>query len=328
MRQVFGLVGGLALAASLLGGAARADDAASARVDPALPEYTSSPGVSGGIKTQGSDTMLNMAGHWGEAFASFYPAVRLQMEGKGSSTAPPALLERQAQFGLMSRAMEPEELALFVERQGFEPTQLRVAIDCVAVFVNADCPLDEISLEQIEQVFSVSGPDMTWGDLGVDEAGWRDRPISLYARNSASGTYKFFKKAAMGRQDFKPSVKESPGSAGVIGAVGGDRYGIGYSGVGYGTSTVKALRISFSEGEEAFTPNVEYAYSGDYPLARFMYVYLNRDPREPIDPLREAFVRMIFSRQGQEAVLRDGAYPVSAELARRELEKLGLTAGF
>lgn len=328
MRRLCGLVAAALAGCLMLTSGAVADDAATARVDPGLPEYRAVAGVSGGIKTQGSDTMLNMAGHWGEAFGTFYPAVRFQTEGKGSSTAPPALLERQAQFGLMSRAMEPEELSLFVERQGYEPTQLRVAIDCVAVFVHADCPLDEITLEQIERVFSVAGADMTWGDLGVSEPGWRDRPIALYGRNSASGTYKFFKKAAMGRQDFKPSVKESPGSGGVIGAVGGDRFGMGYSGVGYATSSVKALRIAFAEGEQAFPPSVEYAYSGDYPLARFMYVYLNKDPREQLDPLREAFVRLVFSRQGQEAVLRDGSFPVSAELARRELAKLGLEANF
>jgi len=317
-----------AIAVGLLGVGLVAAGSAGVDVDPALPVYKAASGISGDIKTVGSDTMVNIVSNWAEAFGKVYPAARVQVEGKGSSTAPPALMKSQAQFGPMSRAMEPEEIDAFREEFGHEPTALRVAIDCVAVFVNKDCPLESISLDQLERVFSVAGGDMRWGDLGVEDPGWRDRPISLYGRNSASGTYKFFKQTAMGDQDYKPTVKEQPGSSGVILAIAEDPYAMGYSGIGYATASVKALRVSFETDEEAFAPDYEYALNGDYPMARFLYVYVNYDRRVGLDPLRAAFVRLVFSRQGQEAVLKDGAFPVIAETAREELTKVGLEPGF
>lgn len=298
------------------------------KVDQDLPNYEPQQVVGGNIRSVGSDTMLNLMTLWTGAFEGKHPIVA-QVEGKGSSTAPPALIEGQAQFGPMSREMGDEEIDIFVEKFGYEPTALRVAIDCVAIFVNKDNPIESLSVEQLEQIFSVAGPErMTWGDVGVTEASWRDRPISLTGRNSASGTYKFFKKFACGGNDFKPTVQENPGSSGVVNAISKDRAAIGYSGIGYRTPDVKIIPLSFSEGEEPSLPTVEAAYSGDYPLARFLYLYMNVDKRKPLDNLRDEFVRLIFSRQGQEAVVKDGAYPVSAEIARRELERVGLKPGF
>lgn len=298
------------------------------KVDPELPDYEPHRVVGGNIRSVGSDTMLNLMQLWAGEFKQKHPIVP-QVEGKGSSTAPPALLEGQSQFGPMSREMEDEEIDAFIDKFGYEPTALRVAIDCVAIFVNKDNPVKSLSVEQLEQIFSVAGPErMTWGDVGVTEAGWRDRPISLTGRNSASGTYKFFKKLACGGNDFKPTVQENPGSAGVVNAVSRDPSAIGYSGIGYRTPDVKIVPLSFSEGEEASMPTPEAAHSGDYPLARFLFLYMNIDKRKPLDPLREEFVRLIFSRQGQEAVIKDGAFPVSAEIGRQELKRLGLTPGF
>jgi len=299
------------------------------RVDPELPSYEPAQVVGGNLRSVGSDTMLNLMSLWAGEFRKEHPAVRIQVEGKGSSTAPPALLETQAQFGPMSREMSEEEVDRFVERFGYEPTKLRVAIDCVAIFVNKDNPVESLSLDQLEQIFSVSGPaKMTWGDVGVTEPGWKDRPISLTGRNSASGTYKFFKKMACGGRDYKPTVQENPGSSGVVNAVSRDPAAIGYSGVGYQTPDVKLVPLSFAVGETPASATMEAAYSGEYPLARFLYLYMNVDKREEIDTLRAEFVRLIFSRQGQEAVIKDGAYPVSAEIARKELERLGLEPSF
>lgn len=317
-------------AASLAGVAitAAAMGAGDVKVDPELPAYKPTRVVGGNVRSVGSDTMLNLMNLWTGAFKDKHPIVQ-QVEGKGSSTAPPALIEGQAQFGPMSREMGDAEVDHFVEKFGYEPTQLRVAIDCVAIFVNKDNPVESLSVEQLEQIFSVSGPErMTWGDVGVTEASWRDLPISLTGRNSASGTYKFFKQRACGDNDFKATVQENPGSSGVVNAISKDRAAIGYSGIGYRTPDVKIVPLSFSEGEEPSLPTLEAAYSGDYPLARFLYLYMNVDKRKPLDPLREEFVRLIFSREGQEAVIKDGAYPVSAEISRRELERVGLVPGF
>lgn len=310
--------------------AAETEDASAVGEDgfPVFEAYEPVASLAGDIKTAGSDTMLNITSNWAEAFGAFYPAVRVQVEGKGSSTAPQSLLEGQAQFGPMSRAMEPEEIDRLREKFGHEPTELRVAVDCVAVFVHKDCPVEELTLDQLVEIFSVSGGEVRWRDLGVTDERWRDRPVAVYGRNSASGTYKFFKDAALGKRDFKATVKEQPGSAGVILAVGNDPYAIGYSGVGYATPSVKAVNIAWAEGEEAFSPDYEHALSGDYPMARFLYVYMNHDPRSELDPLRAEFVRMIFSREGQDAVIEDGSFPVSHKVANEELGRLGLEPGF
>jgi phosphate transport system substrate-binding protein len=317
MRKFFAM----ALGASLMLGFTATEPV---QLDPKLPEYKPEQRVAGDLRTAGSDTLSNVVSLWAQQFNKFHPGVRMQVEAKGSSTAPPALIENQAQFGAMSRAMKSSEVDAFVKAYGYKPTQLRGAIDCLAVYVNKDCPLDEISLPQIEAVFSVNGPDMRWGDLGVTDAKWRDRPISLYGRNSASGTYGFFKTVGLGGADFKASVKEAPGSAGVIGGVASDPFGMGYSGIGFRTPDVKVLAVSFEDGEPGAEPTQEAANYGEYPLARNLYIYVNYDRNQGLDATRAEFLRLIFSRQGQEAVIKEGFYPVSAKIATEDLAKVGL----
>lgn len=309
-------------------GAVSAAAVAQVKVDAEIGAYSPTTGVSGAIKSIGSDTMNNLMTGWGEEFKKFYPAVTIEVEGKGSSTAPVALIEGNAQFGPMSRPMKSTEIDSFEKKYGYKPTALRTGIDCLAIYVHKDCPLDEISMEQAQQVFSVAGPEMTWGDLGVTDAAWRGRPISLYGRNSASGTYGFFKEIALGGKDYKPTVKEQAGSSAVVQGVGTDRYGMGYSGLGYKTADVKALSVAAKSGEEAFEPNAANADSGDYPIARFLYVYVNYDRNKGLDPLRGEFTKMIFSKAGQEVVVKDGYFPVSAAIAREDLKKVGVTPWF
>lgn len=301
--------------------------ASGADIDPALPVYRATSAVSGSVKSIGSDTMNNLMTLWGEEFKKFYPSVRVEVEGKGSSTAPPALIEGQAHFGPMSREMKPSEVDQFEEAFGYKPVALRTAIDALAVFVHKDCPLDEISIDQLTEVFSVEGKEMTWGDLGVTDAAFMDRPISLYGRNSASGTYGYFKSTALQGNDYKATVKEQPGSSAVVQGVATDLYSMGYSGVGYATADVKMLRVSL-DGQEAFAPAAEHANSGEYPLARFLFVYVNADPIDGLDPLRAEFVKLMFSKQGQEVVLKDGYFPVSASVAREDLTASGIEPGF
>lgn len=291
--------------------------------DPELRPYEPTSGVTGSVKSMGSDTMNNLMTLWAEDFKEIYPNVKIEIEGKGSSTAPTALTEGTAQFGPMSRAMKSSEIDAFKARYGYEPTKLPAAIDCLAVFVHRDCPIDEISIEQLQRVFSVAGPDMRWGDLGIEDPSWSNQPISLYGRNSASGTYGFFKDVALGGKDFKATVKEQPGSSTVVQGVSTDRFAMGYSGIGYISAGVKALRVT-AQGGEPVAPDVEHAYTGDYPLARFLYVYVNKDPRTSLDPLRAEFIRFMFSREGQESVLKDGYYPVTGEIAAEVLADNGL----
>jgi phosphate transport system substrate-binding protein len=293
-----------------------------------LPVYEATSGVSGTITSVGSDTMNNLMTLWGEEFTKFYPSVKISVEGKGSSTAPPALIEGQSNFGPMSRAMKSSEVDKFEAQFGHKPTALRTGIDALAVYVQKDCPIEEISIEQLTEVFSVEGAEMTWGDLGVTSPAYRTRKINLYGRNSASGTYGYFKKIALQGNDYKASVKEQPGSSAVVQGVTSDKFGMGYSGLGYKTAGVKALRVSY-EGDDAYPADAEHSLSGEYPIARFLYLYVNADPQTGLsDPLRSEFVKLIFSKQGQEVVAKDGYFPVPVSIAREELVKVKIDPDF
>jgi phosphate transport system substrate-binding protein len=297
-------------------------------VDPALPEYKPVEGVSGNIKSIGSDTMNNLMALWSEGFSKFYPSVRPEIEGKGTSTAPPALISGTANFGPMSRDMKPSEIDQFEEKYGYEPTQLRTSVDMLAVYVNKDNPLESLSLSQVDAIFSVnrnlghSNDIRTWDQLGL-EGEYARKPISMYGRNSASGTYGFFKEHALGKGDFKNSVKEQPGSSSVVQSITADRYGIGYSGIGYKTAGVRAIPLAAAEGDEAIPATPEYAY-GDYPLARTLNLAINYKPGSELDPLRREFIKYIFSRQGQQDVIKDGYFPMTAKMAAEELKSVGI----
>ncbi len=302
-------------------------------VDESLPDYEPIDGVSGSLKSVGSDTMNNLMALWTEGFKRFYPNVTVEVEGKGSSTAPAALIEGTANFGPMSRPMRQKEIDDFEQRFGYKPTELAMGIDMLAVYVHKDNPLQAMTLPQVDAVFSSTrrlghGQDITlWGQLGL-EGRWAQAPISLYGRNSASGTYGFFKEHALGRGDFRNEVKEQPGSSSVVQGVANDLYAIGYSGIGYITADVKAVALAVQEGDEPVTAEGANAYSGEYPLSRFLLVYINHRPGSDMDPLRREFIRYVYSRQGQEETIKDGYFPVSAEMARAALLSVGIEPGF
>ncbi|MBL8763988.1 MAG: phosphate ABC transporter substrate-binding protein [Phycisphaerae bacterium] len=296
-------------------------------IDSALPQYKAGASVSGTIKSVGSDTMNNLMTSWGEEFKKLYPNVKIEIEGKGSSTAPPALIEGLAQFGPMSRPMKDSELDAFEKKYGYKPTSVRVAVDALAVYVHKDNPIKSLTMEQILQIFSVKGKaDLKWGDLGLT-GDWADKPVSLYGRNSASGTYGYFKEHALAKADFKPTVKEQPGSSAVVQGVATDKYAIGYSGIGYRTADVKAIPLASGKAAPV-EPTPANALSGEYPLARFLMVYLNLKPGGELDPLRKEFVKMMFSRQGQEVVVKDGYDPIPSSVAREDLKKCGIEVKF
>lgn len=297
-------------------------------IDTALPSYVAAQGVAGQLRSAGSDTMNNLVTEWFTQFKKFYPNIKDSVEGKGSRTAPNALIDGLAEFGAMSRPMKSDELDRFEKKFGYKPTELRVAIDCLAVFVHKDAPITELSLTQVRQLFSVDGKNMTWADLGVTDAAWASKPIALYGRNTASGTADFFRQVALSGRDFKPTVVELPGSPAVVQALATDRFGIGYSGVGFRTADVKPVSIKAADGDAAVAPTQEAAYDGTYALARPLLLYVNHRAGTELDPLRAEFLRFVFSRQGQEAVIKVGEIPVPAEIAREELAKVGIKASF
>jgi phosphate transport system substrate-binding protein len=297
------------------------------KVDPGLESYKAVSGVSGNLSSVGSDTLNNLMTLWAETFYKFYPNVKIQIEGKGSTTAPPALIAGTAQLGPMSRPMRGTEVDQFEKRFGYKPTPIRTSVDALAVFVNKDNPIKCLTFEQIDAIFSKSRRSgykediKTWGQLGLT-GDWADRPISLYGRNSASGTYGFFKEHALKNGDYKDEVKEQPGSASVVQGVTVDRYGIGYSGIGYATAGVRAVPIAEKEGAACVEATADNSYSGTYPLARFLYVYINKPPGKALDPLTQEFVKLMVSKEGQEVVVKDGYFPIPASIAKEELGKL------
>ena len=297
------------------------------KVEKTIKAYAPAEKVSGNLTAIGSDTLNNLMTLWSEAFKMRYPKVKIQVEGKGSTTAPPALIAGTAQLGPMSRLMKPEEIDAFEKQYGYKPTAIRVAVDGIGVFVNKDNPLEELTMPQVDAIFSKTrkggGADdlMTWGQLGLTGA-WAPKPISLYGRNSASGTYGYFKEHALFKGDYKDTVKEQPGSAAVVQGITADKYAIGYCGIGYMTSDVKALRLAVKEGTP-FVPNdAANVYAGKYPLSRFLYIYVNKAPDKPIGPLVHEFLAFVLSKEGQEIVIKDGYLPLLGQHVAEELPKL------
>lgn len=302
---------------------------ASADIDPNLPEYERASGVSGNLNSIGSDTLNNLMTLWAEEFNKFYPNVNVQIQGAGSSTAPPAITEGTANLGPMSRDMRQSEIQAFEDRHGYEPYALPVAIDMVAVYVNKDNPIEGLTLQQVDAIFSATrrggySQDITrWGQVGLTGA-WANRDFALYSRNAVSGTYGFFKDNALFGGDFKPSINEQPGSSSVVQGVTESLNGIGYSGIGYQTSGVRAIPLARDENSNMAAPTADNAASGDYPLARYLYVYINKHPNRPLDPMMREFVKMLYSKTGQEVVHRDGFVPLPNSVGQRVLRDLGI----
>jgi phosphate transport system substrate-binding protein len=296
------------------------------QVDPSIAPYAVVSGVAGNLNSIGSDTLNNVMTMWAETFRTKYPNVRIQIEGKGSSTAPPALIDGTAQLGPMSREMKPTEIDAFEKKFGYKPTAFRVAVDALAVYVNKDNPLDKLTLQQVDAIFSktracgAAAAIESWSQLGLSGM-YGTRRISLYGRNSASGTYGYFKEHALCNGDYRDDVKEQPGSASVVQGVTEDAYGIGYSGIGYKTSSVKAVDLAGKDGVFAKAEAAD-VYAGKYPLARFLMIYVNQAPGTPLDPLVGEFLRMVLSKDGQEVVVKDGYLPLTKTIFAQEHDKL------
>ncbi len=322
MKAVKKILAGV-IGASLMAGQAMA----AAKVDADLPEYTRASGVSGNLSSVGSDTLANLMTLWAEEFKRLYPNVNIQIQAAGSSTAPPALTEGTSNLGPMSRKMKDKELEAFEKKYGYKPLAIPVAIDALAVYVHKDNPIKGLTIPQVDAIFSATrkcgnSEDITsWGQLGLGGA-LGGKNIQLYGRNSVSGTYGYFKKHALCKGDYKNTVNEQPGSASVVQSVSSSINGIGYSGVGYKTSGVRAVPLAKKAGDAFIPADTENALSGKYPLSRFLYIYVNKRPNEPLAPLEREFIKMVMSKVGQEVVVKDGYIPLPAKVAEKEVAKL------
>lgn len=298
-------------------------------LDENLPVYQKVSGIAGNLSSVGSDTLANLMTLWAEEFKREYPSVNIQIQAAGSSTAPPALSEGTSNLGPMSRKMKDNELEAFENKHGYKPTAVPVAIDALAVYVHKDNPLKGLSLPQVDAIFSSnrtcggSSDISNWGGTGLTGP-WQARDIQLFGRNSVSGTYGYFKKVALCKGDFRDTVNEQPGSASVVQSVSTSINGIGYSGIGYRTSSVRALPLSKKDGGDFVEASPAMAVAGKYPLSRFLYTYVNKHPSKDLSPLEGEFIKLVLSKSGQEVVLKDGYIPLPAAVVDRTLQKLNL----
>ena len=300
-------------------------------VDPSLPPYEKVDGISGQIRSVGSDTLIDEMARWSKGFMALYPDVKIDVEGKGSATAPPALLSDVSQFGPMSRPMSTEESTEFEKKYGYKVTQFRVAVDALAVYVNKDNPIACLTLQQVNRIFSSTrrvafgGNIATWSDAGLTDD-WAAKPIALYGRNEISGTYAFFKEMALYDGEYKPEIEKQPSSEAVVQMVAKDRYAIGYSGIGYKTPGVRTVPLAVSAGATCYDASAEAAYSRKYPLARYLYIYVNKKPDASLDPLRREFIKYILSKDGQAETEAGGFYSITNADRETDLKRLGITA--
>jgi phosphate transport system substrate-binding protein len=310
--------------AILLLAASTAEEARAEQRSP-FPTYRSSGPVRGSIRTVGSDTMNSLMTLWGEAFMGRHPGVKIEIEGKGSNTAPPALISGSCTFGLMSRPMRDREIAVFRRRYGHDPVAVPAAIDMLAIYVHRDNPIPGLTMPQVDAIFSstrkLGHPEIrTWGDVGLDGT-WASREIRLCGRNQASGTYAYLRKHALGKGEYRSEVRKLPSSSAVVQTVSLETTSIGYSGIGYRKPGVRPVPLAGEAGEAFVEPVLENA--DRYPLSRRLYIYVNHVPVKPLAKIQAEFLRFVLSRQGQEIVGKAGfvaAKPAWVKEARNALE--------
>lgn len=326
IKAILQSMAALAIATTTIA-AATAHAEGKVEVDAGIPEYTKASGVAGNLSSVGSDTLANLMTLWAENYKKLYPNVNIQIQAAGSSTAPPALTEGTSNLGPMSRTMKDEEVQAFEKKYGYKPTAIPVAIDALAVFVHKDNPIKGLSISQVDAIFSstrtcgLAESIDSWGQAGLTGP-WATRNLQLFGRNSVSGTYGYFKEHALCKGDFKSSVNEQPGSASVVQSVSTSINAVGYSGIGYVTSSVKAVPLAKKAGGEYVEATAENAISGKYPLARYLYVYINKAPNKPLQPLEKEFVKMVLSKSGQEVVVKDGFIPMPKAVVEKALKML------
>lgn len=304
---------------------ASSTEAGETNIDPALPGYAVVSGVSGNLNSIGSDALDNLMTDWIEGFKKTYPNVNLHIKGRGSSTALGSLIDSTAQIGSMSRPMKAEEVETFEKKFGYKPTEVKVAIDVLAVIAHKDNPIKGLSMKQIDSIFSANrkqgGNEISsWDQAGLDA--WKGRAIALHGHNSASIIYGFFQEYALGKDSFKSTVMEHMRSFEVLQSVGGDMNGLGYAGIGYKSPSVRALPLAKEDGGKFSEANYANALSGDYPLARTLYLYVNKKPRESLDKLTLEFLKFVLSKEGQQIVEKKGFYPMPKDYASGILTSL------
>lgn len=260
------------------------------------------------IQNKGSDTMVNVAQVWAEEYRKVAPDVEVEVSGGGSGVGIAALIKGAVDIANASRDLKPSEAEQASKNTGKSPADVKVGYDALAVYVHKDNPLEEISLEQLTEVFAEGGKVTRWSELGVKVPGAADDTIVRVSRQSSSGTYEFFREHALGNRDFRLGSRDLNGSKEVVELVGTTPTAIGYSGMGYATAGVKMLRVSSKPGQPAVAPTVAGVHDGTYPLARSLHLYTLGEPQGAV----KAYLDWILSPAGQKIVEEAGYVPLSA----------------
>ncbi|OAL60197.1 phosphate ABC transporter substrate-binding protein [Halomonas sp. ALS9] len=281
--------------------------------------------MSGTLGAVGSDTMAGLMLRWGETLTTRYPEVKLQFQASGSASAPTALVAGTTRLGPMSRPMTADERDNFIERYGYPPLELKVARDALIVVVHRHNPLRTLTRQQVDAIFSTSracggeAPIRRWEQLPATRD-WSFGHIALHGRNLASGTHGLFQERALCGGQFRNDISEHPGSSAVVAAVGESANAMGYAGFNHLTPAVHALSLYNDEGT-AIPPDEASVQSGDYPLSRYLYLYVNQPPGETLPPPEQAFLRLILSEEGQQIARASGFVPLTQTVIREQQKR-------
>ncbi len=314
-------------------------------LDPNLPHYELIQGLTGTLHSVGSNRLDAMTFTWIRLFRKSYPGLTITMEARGNFTAAPALTSGYADIAPTVFTFSDNEVATFEQKYGYKPLFIRVSggsynktegTQAFAVFVHRDNPLKQLTLTQLDAIFSsthrrgAKNDITTWGQLGLDGK-WADMPITLYSVRKVEASASAFQDLVMLHGTFKPTLRERAASGtldidnldAVVAAVANDPSAIGYAGFAQSTNEVKSLSIAESEGSPFIAATFDTVLNRQYPLSRFNYIYVNKPPGKPLPPMVREFLRLILSAEGQRSIVEDGSFlPLPLSILKEELAKI------
>lgn len=294
-------------------------------VDPSLPIYQRVEGLSGKITLTGSDTMAQIAAIWGDSFRNLYPTVEIDIQVKGARDAVPSVINGEATFGLLSRQVTQEEVKAFHDRFGYVPTVLTPSLEPLAVFVHKDNPIESLSLSQLDALFSTSlrrgekKTAATWGDVGVN-GNWANVPVVCRLRSDDTGSQVFVQAVILGGGTFRTDTAGHTSHPDMVRAIAGDPRSVGFAGISHAVPGVKAVPLAWRNGD----PAIDIETPG-YPLVRPLQLVVNNPPNKEMSKLEQEFIKYVFSKQGQEDVVKGGFQHIPAAAARIALDAADLS---
>ncbi len=287
-------------------------------LDPKIPAYIPQQPASGTLSISGSTIVKPLVQAWVNELMRRHPRLKITVSTDASEAGLAALLAHRTGMAAMSRRLTASEIAEFVREYGYEPTEVPVAGDAMAIFVNKDNPVTGLSLDELDAMFcrerrrGLAYAIDSWGLVGVMDE-WFEAPVQLYGRNGKSSLGYFFREEVCKDGTFHPQLVDADGSASVVLDVGRDQYGIGFSAISYGTSMVKPVPIAFVKGGRYVEPSIEAVMDGSYPLRRNLYLYVAKPPKTAPSQESAELVRYVLSRQGQQLARDLGYLPLSFE---------------